>query len=94
MGASQYRYAVVYDLSDDRERRRVEKLLCGWGHRLQKSVFTVVTPRAGAQRLLRQLEALKIVSGSVILLRLQTQVRTITIGQSFHDPDLDAAYVY
>jgi len=40
-------FAVCYDLSDDRERRRVDKLLTGFGFRVQKSVFECrLTPRS------------------------------------------------
>ena len=32
-------YAVVYDISSDKEREKVDKLLKGYGFRIQKSVF-------------------------------------------------------
>lgn len=88
------RYAAVYDLSDDRERRRVDKLLSGWGHRIQKSVFSVSTSPTGARRLQQAMEQLQLQSGAVLLLRLQAQVDIVSCGQPFHDPDRDVAYVY
>jgi CRISPR-associated protein Cas2 len=88
------RFAVVYDISNDRERRRVDKVLCGWGHRIQKSVFSVVTNRVGVQRLQIELGALELKSGSVLLLRLQAQTEILTLGQPFEDPDRKVAYVF
>ncbi len=88
-----HRYAVVYDLSNDRERDRVDKVLKGWGHRAQKSVFLVLTSRYGIKQLRAQLEALALESGTVLILRLQAEVEPVAIGQPFADPDADIAYV-
>ena len=57
------RYAIAYDISDDRERGKVDKLLKGWGHRAQKSVFMVMTTRYR----LRQLQAELMLSQTLIL---------------------------
>ena len=88
-----HRYAVAYDVSDDRERDRVDKVLKGWGHRLQKSVFTVTTSRQGIARLKAELEALGVESGTVLILRLQAGVKDWSVGRAYHDPDTDIAYV-
>ncbi|HOX46078.1 MAG TPA: CRISPR-associated endonuclease Cas2 [Myxococcota bacterium] len=32
-------YVVCYDIADERRRRRVERTLKGYGHRVQESVF-------------------------------------------------------
>ncbi len=32
-------YAIVYDISDDKERGKVDKILKGFGFRVQKSVY-------------------------------------------------------
>ena len=88
-----HRYAVAYDLSDDRERARVDKLLKGWGHRAQKSVFLILASRRGAQQLQARLEELKLQSGGVLMLRLQGGVAPIAIGRPFEDPDREIAYV-
>jgi CRISPR-associated protein Cas2 len=38
-------YVAAYDVSEDRRRNKVSKVLCQYGHRVQKSVFVVqVTP--------------------------------------------------
>jgi CRISPR-associated protein Cas2 len=88
-----HRYAVAYDLSDDRERSRVDKVLKGWGHRAQKSVFLVLTSRYGLKQLRAELEVLKLESGTVLILRLQNDVDPVAVGQPFADPDAEIAYV-
>jgi CRISPR-associated protein Cas2 len=88
-----HRYAVAYDISDDAERRAVDRLLKGWGQRVQKSVFLATLPRHGAKRLRAELDRLELKTGTVLLLRLQTGIAIAYSGQPFHDPDTDLAYI-
>lgn len=87
-------WAVVYDISVDKERSRIEKTLKGWGHRAQKSVFLVTATRRGIRTLQRELDAHKIKSGTVLLLRLQASVGTIVIGEPWEHPDEGTAYIF
>lgn len=51
------RYVVAYDISQARRRRKVERLLCEFGYRMQYSVFEIVaTPaqKAGLQQKLKR----------------------------------------
>ena len=67
-------YAVVYDISSDKERRRVEKILKGFGFRIQKSVFECRLNKKGKEELIKKLENLEIKTGFVKMYRLeQTQ---------------------
>lgn len=50
------RFIVTYDISDDRDRRRVARLLSRRGVRLQRSVFEVRVPGGQLPRFLRLLE--------------------------------------
>ena len=50
------RFIVTYDISDDRDRRRVARLLARRGVRLQRSVFEVRVPGGQLPRFLRGLE--------------------------------------
>jgi CRISPR-associated protein Cas2 len=88
-----HRYAVAYDVSDDHERREVDRLLKGWGQRVQKSVFLVATTRTGEKRLKTELDKLDLKTGTVLLFRLQTGVPVASSGLPFHDPDTDLAYI-
>lgn len=87
-------WAIAYDISVDKERSRIEKTLKGWGHRAQKSVFIVTTTRSGIVKLKRELESHKVQSGTVLLLRLQTNVEALSIGQPWENPDAGMAYIF
>jgi CRISPR-associated endonuclease Cas2 len=64
-------YWVVYDISDDRERYRVERCLARYGQRLQKSVFRCILNNARRKRMLLELDQLAIQSGQVICAPVQ-----------------------
>ena len=64
-------YAVVYDVSCDRERARVDRLLKGYGFRIQKSVFECRLTRGQRDELIRRLEALGLRTGFVKVYRLE-----------------------
>jgi len=49
-------WLVSYDISDDRTRYRVDRLLSAYGDRLQKSVFTCRMTAAGLRELRRRIE--------------------------------------
>lgn len=87
-------YAVVYDVSDDKERRRVDRILTGFGFRVQKSVFECRLGRGDKAQLLAQLEQLKLQTGSIKLYRVYAGTASVVIGQPMHNPDDEPAYVY
>lgn len=87
-------WAIAYDISEDKERSKVEKILKGWGHRAQKSVFLVTTTRSGMRTLQRALEKAQPKSGTILVLRLQSGVEPLSIGQPWEHPDADIAYVF
>jgi len=63
-------YAIAYDIADDRERLRVDKLLRGFGMRVQKSVFECRLTRRQAEKMSMKLEMLAIRTGFVLMYRL------------------------
>lgn len=49
MGATTHAWLVAYDISDDKRRNSLHKMLRGYGQPLQKSVFLChLTPRIAA----------------------------------------------
>jgi len=80
-------FVVAYDLTDDRERRRVAAVLEGYGFRLQYSVFECRLTRADKQRLSQRLERMQLQSGSVKLYRLYDGARHAVIGKPLAAPD-------
>lgn len=74
-------YAVVYDISSDVERRKVDKLLKDFGFRIQKSVFECRLDRKGKEELISGLEGIEIKTGFVKMYRLEYQSKNNTIGE-------------
>lgn len=91
--ARQSRYAVVYDITSNSERRCVDRLLKGWGHRVQKSVFSVTTTRTGMAQIKAAIGGLSLETGSVLVFRVQTGTQIDAIGKPYADPDANVAYV-
>jgi CRISPR-associated protein Cas2 len=81
-------YAVVYDISSDGERARVDKLLKGFGFRVQKSVFECRLDKRTRQDLIDRLEALEITTGFVKVYRLEYSSKEVIIGR-MEEPDID-----
>lgn len=80
-------HAVCYDLSDDRERRRVDRLLKGYGFRAQKSVFECRLTRTQKQLLLDALQKLALTTGHVRVYRLQAESVPRIFGKKPENPD-------
>lgn len=87
-------YVAVYDISDDRERRKVEKILKGFGFRVQKSVFECRLEPKIKQKLIRKLNTLNIQTGFVKIYRLETLIGSEIIGhKSDYGPDAGNAFI-
>ncbi|MBL9139559.1 MAG: CRISPR-associated endonuclease Cas2 [Verrucomicrobiales bacterium] len=73
-------YLAVYDVSEDRERNAVAKVLEGFGIRVQKSAFECRLTRGSRATLERRLESLRLQSGFVLLYRLQARSTRAAFG--------------
>ena len=74
-------YAVVYDISSDSERLKVNKILEGFGFRVQKSVFECKMNRKAKIELIEALDKLDIKTGFIKVYRLEYQCKTDVIGK-------------
>ncbi|MFZ1977085.1 MAG: CRISPR-associated endonuclease Cas2, partial [Bacteroidota bacterium] len=74
-------YAVVYDISSDSERLKVNKVLEGFGFRVQKSVFECRMNRKAKIELIDALDKLDIKTGFIKVYRLEYQSKTDVIGK-------------
>jgi len=86
-------YVVAYDISEDRERARVDKILIGFGFRVQKSVFECRLSKPARQRLESRLAKLEISSGHVLIYRIATAQRSAAIGAAPPPPDAEVAFI-
>lgn len=75
------KYVAVYDVTEDRERTRIAKILQGFGFRVQKSVFEIRLTKASKETLKKRLEELNLESGCVFLYRLNENSKRINVGK-------------
>lgn len=75
-------YAVVYDISCDRERRKVDRTLKGFGFRVQKSVFECRMNRRSREDLEDKLVLLAVKTGFIKLYRLEYSTKNNCIGDA------------
>jgi CRISPR-associated protein Cas2 len=81
-------YAVVYDITSDTERARVDKLLKGFGFRAQKSVFECRLDKRGKQDLIEKLQEINLQTGFIKIYRLEFSSKTDVIGRK-EEPGID-----
>ncbi|GEM_PF-1296212 len=79
-------FLAAYDISLQRERVRVARVLSGFGVRVQRSVFEIRLTRADHVRLTRTLQELQLESGTVLIYRALDSVPAESIGQSTETP--------
>jgi len=73
-------YAVVYDITCNRERRHIDRLLKGFGFRVQKSVFECRLNRKARQELVDHLCRMEIKTGFVKIYRLEFSSKREVVG--------------
>jgi len=86
-------YVVVYDISDDRERDRVDKVLKKFGFRVQKSVFECKLTPASKNKLIEELKGLKIKTGFIKIYLLTDLLNAKTMGNPPSSIDSHDAFV-
>jgi CRISPR-associated protein Cas2 len=87
-------YAVVYDISSDKERRQIDKTLKGFGFRVQRSVFECRMSRGGRNELIAKLDKLCIKSGFIKLYKLDYTCKNLIIGAAAKkNPDEGHAFI-
>ena len=79
MGAAGH-YLVAYDISDNRERLRVERCVSRYGRRIQKSVFYCVLDAPHLSRLQGDLEVITCRTGFTLVVALARPARVLSFG--------------
>ena len=81
-------YLLIYDVSDDKERRAVMDVAQGFGFRVQKSAFECLLKRGQRERLKQKLESLTLTTGWVHLYRVAANAQRWTVGaEPVHQPE-------
>jgi CRISPR-associated protein Cas2 len=87
-------YAIVYDISSNRERTKIEKILKNYGFRIQKSVFECRMDKRTKTELIERLEGLDISTGFVKIYKQEYSWKDCIIGtQKKKSIDDDNAFV-
>lgn len=73
-------YVVSYDISDDKERLRVSRVLDGYGKRLQRSVYQCWLDASMFSSMKRQLDELALTSGYLLIWRVPDANKPASIG--------------
>ena len=73
-------YLVCYDVTEDRERNHVAKVVEAYGLRIQFSVFECRLSRTALARLCRDLEDLHVTTGGISICRLDDRAKRHQIG--------------
>lgn len=84
-------YLIVYDVTDNKERGRVDKALRNYGFRVQKSVYECRLTRGQKKRLISELQALTIQTGHI---RMYAVVSNHVTKIGCVPVDFDGEYVY
>lgn len=84
-------YLIVYDISDNKERNKVDDVLHNFGFRVQKSVYECRLTRAGKKQLFGQLEKLQIQTGHIRCYSVMSE-KVTKIGDV--PTDIDGEYIY
>lgn len=87
-------YAVVYDITCDKERARVDKVLKGFGFRIQKSVFECRMTKRHKEELIEKLSKLDLQTGFVKLYRLEYSSKNVIIGNKKDEKNIDEGDAY
>lgn len=75
-------YLIVYDVTDDKERRKVSLVLEAEGFRVQKSVFECRMTKSTVTRLVNNLEKLHLQTGGVRVYRSMFPKPEYTVAES------------
>lgn len=79
-------YIIIYDISCNRRRSKISKLLESYGIRVQKSTFEVITSSTRIKHLAEELEELASLEGNVRIYPITKQGSLDTITINSHPP--------
>lgn len=86
-------FVVAYDISCDDERSQVEKLLLGYGFRVQKSVFECRLTERGMRDVRENLNELQVRTGFVLIYRVAPNSKRVALGEVKPD-SFDEGYAF
>lgn len=73
-------YLAAYDIADNGERKRVSRILDGYGHGIQRSVYVCHVREAQARRMLTALRALNVRTGFILVWKVPDSAMPESVG--------------
>lgn len=86
-------YVIVYDISSDNERAKVDKVLRNYGFRVQKSVFECKLNDSLKRKLISELRGLNIRTGFIKIYKLTDTIDAETLGNAPENIDSRDAFI-
>ena len=80
-------FAIVYDLSSNKERKLIYSLLCDYGTNVQRSVFECRLTKNAFEQLMKKLQQLQINTGTIKIYRLVSNNQGKEFGKANSHPD-------
>jgi len=87
-------YIAAYDVTENKERERVAKVLEGFGFRVQRSVFELRLTRRQQEELLAKLLELNLKSGFISLYRWDSTAKRYDVGPVPERPHDESLHAY
>lgn len=87
------RYLAVCDISNDKERTKVSKVLEGFGSRIQESVFECYLSAHLRETLLRKVRTLDLQTGCLLVYRLHADSAPYGVGSCPEERGEEFAFV-
>jgi len=87
-------YVVVYDISNNKERRKINNILIGFGFRVQKSVFECKLNKRYYLQLIQELKRLDIKTGFIKIYKKEKLRKDDIIGIPSKNSTIDDKNAY
>lgn len=84
-----YFILVIYDISDNKRRNRMVKILNGYGFRVQKSAFEAHLLPRKYKKLLKDIEKIPDICDSIRVYKMQDMSTVKVFGEPFYIEDED-----
>ncbi len=94
MPANGTRYIVVYDISNNKERGKLDKILAKFGFRVQLSVYECMLTRRDLTDLVDMVNRLDLKTGFMRMYRIAPNAKIVQMGiREESDPDGEVAFI-
>lgn len=84
---------VIYDISDNKRRRKMVKVIESYGFRVQKSAFEAVLRPSKYEKLIKEIEKIPDKTDSIRIYKIQGRGTVETFGQEFTIEDDDVLII-